>query len=179
MASLIYLGIQIKLARQKDRLQNLESTYLSYNDVRRSLYENEDLARIFLIGTRDPDSLTEIETFRLMAVLETLFLNGETYWSKLAGDADDRLQITLDFLSFYLTTPGGIAFWSHPQSNNLTVKFRRVLELHEVAIFVPESCLKPMTEIDIHMVLLEISSAVSETRRSPKHIAHELKLASD
>jgi hypothetical protein len=134
VASLIYLAIQIKLARQTDRLQNLESTYLAYNDVRRSLYENEDLARIFLVGTRDPNSLSEIEAFRLMAVLETLFLNGETYWSKLAGGTDDRLQITLDFLSFYLTTPGGIAFWSHPQSNNLTAKFRRALELHEVTI---------------------------------------------
>jgi hypothetical protein len=133
VASLIYLAIQIKLTRQTDRLQNLESTYLAYNNVRQSLYENEDLARIFLVGTRDPNSLNEIEIFRFMAVLETLFLNGETYWSKLAGDTDDRLQITLDFLSFFLTTPGGIAFWSHPQSNNLTVKFRRVLELHEVA----------------------------------------------
>ncbi len=62
------------------------------------------------------------------------FPHGDIYWSKLAGKADDRLQITLDFLSFYLTTPGGIAFWSHPQSNNLTANFRLVLELHEVAI---------------------------------------------
>jgi len=63
-----------------------------------------------------------------MAVSETMFLNAESYWSQLDDASDERLQVVLEFLAYYLTTPGGRAFWSHPQSGNLSPSFRRVVE---------------------------------------------------
>ena len=133
IASLSYLAIQIRTTRLSDKREALESQYLAFNDVRKSLFESAELSRIFMDGLNNPESLTDYERFRFMAVSETMFMNGEAYWIQLNGEADERLQILLDYLSFYLTTPGGKAFWSHPQSSNLTPTFRKMIERQEYA----------------------------------------------
>ena len=133
VASLSYLAIQIRTTRLSDKRKALESQYLAFNDVRQSLFASDELTRIFMDGLNDPESLTDYERFRFMAVSETMFMNAEAYWSQLDGDSDERLQILLEYLSFYLTTPGGQTFWAHPQSRNLTPTFRETIERQDYA----------------------------------------------
>ena len=135
IASLSYLAIQIRTTRLSDQRRALELQHLTYNDVRQSIFESEDLSRIFMDGLNDPDSLTDYERFRFMAISETMFMNAEAYWtlSQSQDVSDERLTILLEYLSFYLTTPGGKAFWAHPQSENLLPTFRTVIENQEYA----------------------------------------------
>jgi hypothetical protein len=63
-----------------------------------------------------------------MAISETLFALSESFWKQLENQSDERLDITLEFCAFYLSTPGGKAFWKHPQSYNLTKSFRTMIE---------------------------------------------------
>ena len=128
VATLFYLAIQIRFSMIQDKKRAIEATYLSYNDIRKSLFENEDLACIFTTGLDSPEKLTDIETFRYMSVCETLFHNAESFLKQLGDLKDERVDIILDFCSFYLQTPGGQAFWKHPQSYNLTESFRKLIE---------------------------------------------------
>ena len=127
--TLAYLAKQVKTARDGNAKAAVEGTYGKYNDVRRSLYENPELAALFLNGVDNPEEMSSRDAFRFMTLCETLFLNGEQFWILMDKQTrDERVRNSLKFLAYFVTTPGGKAFWSHPQSNNLTHEFRELIE---------------------------------------------------
>ncbi len=131
IVSVVYLAIQIRASRVSEKKLAIEASYYSYDNIRSLLIENEDVARIFIDGLEDPERLTEYELFRFMAISETMFLNTERYWVQLENTDDSRLNGALGFLAYYKSTPGGQAFWEHPQSNNLDPDFRQLVENHK------------------------------------------------
>jgi len=52
IVSLSYLAVQIRATRVAEKRRALESQYLVYNDVRRSLFERAELSRIFPTRSR-------------------------------------------------------------------------------------------------------------------------------
>jgi hypothetical protein len=52
--SLIYLAKQIQQSTKQETKSRLETTYLSFADIRKSLIESEELARIFTSGISEP-----------------------------------------------------------------------------------------------------------------------------
>ena len=125
--SLLYLAIQIRQTRINEMQTQLRDSYDSYDEVRKSIYENEDVAQVFMLGISQPDAMTPVEEVRFLGILERMFLNGERYW-RLAGTDDDwRMQTIVPFLASYLDTPGGQYFWDHPLSDNLDTEFRELI----------------------------------------------------
>jgi len=59
IVSLIYLAKQIQHSIRQDTKNRIETTYLSFADIRKSLIESEELARIFTVGISEPDQLSE------------------------------------------------------------------------------------------------------------------------
>jgi hypothetical protein len=118
--SLVYLGVQVKAARDTSKKLALQSSYQNFGKIRQSLFESAELSRIFLSGLESPNELTQSESFRFMAMSETMFLNGEEYWL-LSRNA-------LKYLAYYKSTPGGQSFWNHPQSQNLSQEFRQLID---------------------------------------------------
>ncbi len=127
IASLFYLAIQIRWTRLNDIKNEINSNYSDLDNFRQSIYSDSEVARIFMDGTANPEKLDDYETFRFMAICESLFMNIEIFWRVLDGREDERLGILVDFLADFLTTPGGQAFWIHPQSLNLTPSFREFI----------------------------------------------------
>jgi hypothetical protein len=127
--SLVYLGVQVKAARDTSKKLALQSSYQNFGKIRQSLFESAELSRIFLSGLESPNELTQSESFRFMAMSETMFLNGEEYW--LLSDRrmdDERSRNALKYLAYYKSTPGGQSFWNHPQSQNLSQEFRQLID---------------------------------------------------
>ena len=131
--SLAYLAIQIKATRVANKKAALQGAYSKYNEVRRSLFENPELAELFLNGLGRPEDLSGKDIFRFMVISETMFLNGEEYWLLSDKNMDDeRLRNTLKYLAYYKSTPGGQAFWTHPQSQNLSPEFRSLINEQDI-----------------------------------------------
>jgi hypothetical protein len=102
IGSLFYLGYQLRLNRLSEKQQIIDANYLIFNELRQSLYENEDVARIYLTGMDNPEALNDIETFRYMAISETFFQNGEAFWRQLGGTT--QTQDSMSYLIFLVIT---------------------------------------------------------------------------
>ena len=132
VVSLLYLGIQIRATRETSKKAVLQGSYSKFNDFRQSLFESPELAGLFLNGLEHPEELSREDLFRFMAACESLFLSGEELWLLFDKKVDDeRMNNTMGALAAFIDTPGGRAFWSHPQSRNLTQRFRRFVEEHD------------------------------------------------
>ncbi|NIM69993.1 MAG: hypothetical protein GTN86_04680, partial [Xanthomonadales bacterium] len=124
--SLAYLGVQIRATRETNKKAVLQVPYGKYNDIRQSVIERPELAELFLNGLDHPEALGRNELFRFMAICETLFLNGEELWLLFDKKVEEeRISNTMGYLAYFIETPGGKAFWNHPQSQNLTPGFRK------------------------------------------------------
>ncbi|NIW71825.1 hypothetical protein GWN15_23610 [candidate division KSB1 bacterium] len=131
VVSLAYLGVQVKATRETNKQAVLQGLYGKYNDIRQSIIESPELAELFLKGLDHPEELSKSDLFRFMAICETLFMNGEELWLLFDRKVDEeRPDNTMGFLAYFIETPGGKAFWNHPQSQNLTQGFRKFVEQH-------------------------------------------------
>ena len=129
LITLVYLAVQIKAMRDMNKKMAIDGTYSKFNEVRQSIFENPELASLFLNGLENPDDLNGRDLFRFMAICETLFMNGEQFWLMMDRRLDnERIRNTMKYYAVFRETPGGKAFWKHPQSMNLTQEFRMMIE---------------------------------------------------
>ena len=129
LITLVYLAIQVKAMRDMNKKIAIDGTYTKFNDMRQPLFQNPEVASLILNGLNNPDDLNSRDQFRFMLFCETLFLNGEQFWLLMDRRLDnERLINTMKYYAYFITTPGGRAFWEHPQSLNLTEDFRRMIE---------------------------------------------------
>ena len=129
LITLVYLAGQIKAMRDMNKKIAIDGTYSKFNDMRQSVFENPEVAGLFLNGLNNPEDLNSCDLFRFMAICETLFMNGEQFWLMMDRRLDsERIKNTMQYYAYFIETPGGKAFWAHPQSMNLTQEFRRMIE---------------------------------------------------
>jgi hypothetical protein len=102
IASLIFVGFQVKRATSAIRASSSQAHSSLYTDLVRTIIDNGDFARIWSIGLTDPKALKEEEWVRFVAYASALFrlyetsrvqwLNGrldEEHWHTIEKQAAD------------------------------------------------------------------------------------------
>ena len=102
IASLIFVGFQLKHATAAIRATSSQAHAGLYTDLVRSIIDNADFARTWSIGLTDPKAVTESEWVRFVAYASALFrlyessrvqwLNGrldEEHWYTIERQAAD------------------------------------------------------------------------------------------
>ena len=80
--TLVYLARQI---RQNTRAVNsaaLDSTINTISIVRQSIYENDDVARVYLKGSASPDELDDLERVKFRLLLHNMLLSQSNIFSQ-------------------------------------------------------------------------------------------------
>lgn len=102
IASLIFVGFQLKQATAAIRASSSQAHSALYTDLVDSIIDNADFARVWSIGLTDPKALEEAEWVRFVAYASALFrlyestrvqwLNGrldEEHWHTIERQAVD------------------------------------------------------------------------------------------
>jgi hypothetical protein len=102
IASLVFVGFQLKHATAAVRATSSQAHSSLYTDLVQSIIDHPDFARVWSIGLRDPNALTEEEWVRFVAYASALFrlyessrvqwLNGrldEEHWHTIEKQAAD------------------------------------------------------------------------------------------
>ena len=102
IASLIFVGIQLKRATSAIRASSSQAHSSMYTDLVQSIIDNADFARTWSVGLSDPKALSEAEWVRFVAYASALFrlyessrvqwLNGrldEEHWHTIERQAAD------------------------------------------------------------------------------------------
>ena len=74
VVSLIYLAVQIRQNTRSVRAATHHSSARSATETQNLFAQSNDLARIFRIGSREPEELAEDERQRLDAMLLSIFM---------------------------------------------------------------------------------------------------------
>ncbi len=91
IASLIFVGIQLKHASAAIRATSSQAHATVYTELTRSIVDNADFARVWSLGLTQPNALTKDEWVRFVAFATALFRQYETsrvHW--LSGRLDEE-----------------------------------------------------------------------------------------
>ena len=121
--SLVYLAFQIRQnTRHIDQNTRavqaaaFDSSITQTSTARQAIFSNEDVTRIYLQGSHDPDSLTEVERERYRLILHNvLWAIWNLYTqSKVADElTSDQWQAQVAILKRVSTTKGFQWFWDN------------------------------------------------------------------
>ena len=113
IASLIFVGVQLKQATAAIRGSSSEAHAALYTELVHSIIDNADFARIWSVGLSDPNALREDEWVRFVAYASALFRQYETsrvQWQKGRLDNEHWHTIEKQAISFG-HLPGLKAAW--------------------------------------------------------------------
>ncbi len=75
VATLLYLSAQIRQANRATRSESIQESTTAFNEINGWVVNDEQLARIFLVGSRDIDELSEEENVRFAFGDAAIFLD--------------------------------------------------------------------------------------------------------
>jgi hypothetical protein len=114
VASLVFVGLQIRQNTRATRAASHNSVSDSLNEINRMFAENADLTKIWLAGMADRQALTAEERWRFdstarayMHVCETMFIQAELG----AGDKG-VMHAEEEGIRMIFTSPGVRAWWA-------------------------------------------------------------------
>lgn len=137
IATLVYLAYQIRQNTEQleqsilsARVSAVNASQVTLRENRQSIFEDAEMAEIFLRGNRSPESLTEVEALRyrlLMqnvteAMLEIFSQTATTNFSPETWETQGRTLVLR-----VMGTPGGNWFWEK-YSDNYPEEFRRAID---------------------------------------------------
>jgi hypothetical protein len=113
LLTLVYLAVQIRGNTKVVRSTGAQQTHDAMTQLYRQLAGDAELNRIFRIGTRNLDSLTEDETGRFYAFWSaTLFVAQNWLYQKDRGVLDGELVDWLSGVSSNFHADGFKTYWS-------------------------------------------------------------------
>jgi hypothetical protein len=137
IATLVYLAYQIRQNTEQleqsilsARASAVNASQVTLRENRQSIFEDAEMAEIFLRGNRSPETLSELEALRyrlLMqnvteAMLEIFSQTAVTNFSPETWETQGRTLVLR-----VMGTPGGHWFWQ-TYSDNYPAAFRRAVE---------------------------------------------------
>ena len=113
VASVIYLGVQIKDNTEATKLAASRTLSESYNTFLDLLTASSDVSDIFLRGLRDYDSLEPVETIRFSALLgRVVRMYEQVFLHERTDQFDAELSSSMSFtLKEHLKYPGFQQWW--------------------------------------------------------------------
>lgn len=117
VASLVYLGVQIQQNTKAVRASSYQEVANGITNFLSLLAQNEELARIYLHGTKDPKQLSPEESLRFESALAQLFVKYDVavyfyrqhFIDEMAIEPYTRLVLLL------LENPGVVDYWERSQ----------------------------------------------------------------
>ena len=113
LATLIYLALQIRQNTTVTRAMSYQSVTEARNQVNLSITQNADLARIFLAGSADRESLSPEDRLRFdCSCLSYIHVVETMYYQASVGTGDKSLlEAEERSLRDLMSTPGIRAWW--------------------------------------------------------------------
>ena len=121
VATLGYLALQIRQnTRQIEtntqalRLAAYDSFVTVTTDVRRSIFENEEVARIYETGLADPDQHSGLEQIRFRVLMMSVMQAFQVQYFQMAHSElfPEAWAAGCHTLKRVLTQPGGVRYWA-------------------------------------------------------------------
>ena len=118
LASLIFVGIQIRQNTEQAKAAAAQSVYENYASLYMWASEDLDRARIGIKGFKDIDSLSDEENAIFMGTWMAQFSYVQSaFYLWQDGSLKEEIWRTMETtLTTLLTTPGGKAFWQRRRS---------------------------------------------------------------
>jgi hypothetical protein len=125
IASLAYLGIQIRHSTAQMgehsralRIAAIDQVAASFSRFRDPLIRDPELARLWLKGTRDYDSLDEVEKIRCGRLFQELFFAHQNTYSRYleAASSEAAWLDHRDAIAANLRLPGIRTWWARTRS---------------------------------------------------------------
>ena len=114
VATLLYLSAQIRQANRATRSESIQEATTAFNEINGWVVNDEQLARIFLVGSRDIDELSEEENVRFAFFLLSTFHVFETiFLQNRFGTIDPSIwESEMGSLKYLIAKPGVTAWWN-------------------------------------------------------------------
>ena len=111
--TLVYLAMQIRQNTKAIQASANHASVSEVNQVRTSIFENADLATIYVRGTAQPDDLDEASRVRFRLLLHNIFLSVSNIQAqtKFTGLSQSTWESQMIILGRVLGSPGGQWFW--------------------------------------------------------------------
>jgi len=115
--TLIYLALQIRQNTKAVQASAVDASISKVTSVRQSMYENAEIAEIYIVGLANPDDLDELSRTRFRLLMHNILMAISNIYSQtnFAGLSSSMWESQLVLLRRVVTTPGGQWFWKEYQ----------------------------------------------------------------
>jgi hypothetical protein len=112
--TLAYLALQIRQTNRATRSESIQESTTAFNEINGWVVNDELVARIFLLGSRDINELSEEENIRFSFFLLSTFHVFETIFPQNRfGTIDQSIwESELGSLRYLMAKPGITAWWN-------------------------------------------------------------------
>lgn len=112
-STLAYLAIQIRQNTVATRISALDSTVGAVASIREQIIANEDVAQIFINGSKDPSSLSEVQITRYRVLMTNIVWSAWNFYSQYTNGGLSRefWEVQKTSLKRIVGTPGGLWYW--------------------------------------------------------------------
>lgn len=131
IVSLFYVASQVRANTQQGKLtssavmvSNSQAMKDAHNQVRLLIADNPELARIWLKGQEDPDSLSDEERLRFRLLMGAGVANAQFIFDQVKHGVNDQFEAARHIEERMLSTPGGKWFWKN-YSSDYDAEFRK------------------------------------------------------
>lgn len=127
--TLVYLAMQIRQNTKAIQATASHASVSEVNQVRASMYENADLAQLYVQGLAKPDDLDETGRVQFRLLLHNIFLSVSNIHdqTRFTGLSQSTWESQLIILGRLLATPGGQWFW-HQSRLEFEETFRGIVD---------------------------------------------------
>lgn len=138
VASLVFVGIQLKSNTKALRLSSTNTVVEQFTDGLARLSENIEQAELLYKGVPAPETLEGVDAYRFSLQIQVYMLNyANFYFQYKSGAMDDDIFTSLDSqMRNFCNTPGLTAYW-RKSGGNYPASFRKYIEESVLGNFDP------------------------------------------
>jgi len=113
--TLVYLASQIKQNTKAVQSSALDSTRNTISNARQSIYENDDVAQVYIKDLASPDELSDLERVKFRLILHNLLLSESHIFAqtKFSDLLTSEWSAQKTIIKRVLGSPGGQWFWGN------------------------------------------------------------------
>ena len=112
--TLVYLALQIRQNTRAVHSSALDSTVNTISIARQSIYENDEVARVYLKGLATPEELDDLERLKFRLLVHNLMLSQSNIFAqtKFSDLPISEWQAQMTIIKRVVGSAGGSWFWN-------------------------------------------------------------------